>query len=495
MASSVSAQGSSGDGPSTSEPDTAQSSLLDSIFSDASPSPVKQRIVPRERSAFDIAPQRSPLEHAAVDPVGTGTSRSQVFVPAAPKSLEDAGLTETEVEDLILKFLLRRGVQSGRSIAEQLRLPFGILQAIFQGMKTSQRIVIAKNASVSDYEYSITNKGIEAAKQCNERSTYFGSAPVPFSDYVAAVSAQSLTRVRITLPQVERALCDLSVPTALCKRIGKALVEAKAMFLYGAPGNGKTSIAERLTAAYGDTIWIPRAIDCDGEIIRVYDPCVHHAIPTNQLGNDEKLRHIDQRWVCITRPTVVVGGELTMEHLEVQPNRALGILEAPLQLKSNCGSLVIDDFGRQRISVDHLLNRWIVPLERRYDYLSLPSGKKLQAPFDQLVVFSTNLDPKGLVDEAFLRRIPYKIDVRGPSEVEFRKLFNDTSVKLGIRTDDSALDHLIETYFRSMDRHFRYCHVRDILAQVRHHCEFCGVPLELKVEYIDEAAENYFGAV
>jgi hypothetical protein len=226
----------------------------------------------------------------------------------------------------------------------------------------------------------------------------------------------------------------------------------------------------------------------------VYDPCVHNALPMSQIGDDEKLRQIDHRWVCITRPTVVVGGELTMEHLEVQPNRALGILEAPLQIKSNCGTLVIDDFGRQRISVDQLLNRWIVPLERRYDYLSLPSGKKLQAPFDQLVVFSTNLDPKGLVDEAFLRRIPYKIDVRGPSEIEFRQLFNESCVKMGIQPDETVLEHLIETYFRSMDRHFRYCHVRDILAQVRHHCDFCGVPLELKVEYIDEAAENYFGA-
>ncbi len=462
------------------DPEGATTSLLDSIFSGPTGRQVERRSVSRDA--------------ASVDPQRSGATGSQEFVPYAPKSLEEAGLTETEVEDLILKFLFRRGVQSGRSIAEQLHLPFGIVQSIFHAMKTSQRIVIARNASVSDYEYSITNKGIEAAKQCNERCTYFGAAPVPFADYVAAVKAQSLTRSRITLPQVEAALADLSVPTTLCTRIGKALVEAKAMFIYGAPGNGKTSIAERLTAAYGDSIWIPRAIDCDGEIIRVFDPCVHYPIPMERIGDDEQLRQIDHRWVCITRPTVVVGGELTMEHLEVQTNKALGILEAPLQLKSNCGTLVIDDFGRQRISVDQLLNRWIVPLERRYDYLSLPSGKKLQAPFDQLVVFSTNLDPKGLVDEAFLRRIPYKIDVRGPSEAEFRSLFDATCAKMGIRSEVSVLEYLIETYFRSMDRHFRYCHVRDILAQVRHHCEFCGVPLELKVEYIDEAAENYFCA-
>jgi len=485
MAQSSVGSGSSVEGTVLTEVDAPKVSLLDSIFSEPQSRPAERRRVPRAAS---------PVDAPGVEPARVAQARAESFVPAAPKSLEDARLTETEVEDLILKFLFRRGVQSGRGIAEQLRLPFGILQAMFQGLKTSQRIVIVRNSSVSDYEYSITNKGIEAAKQCNERSTYFGAAPVPFADYVAAVADQSMTRTRITLSQVQAALRDLSVPTPLCIRIGKALVEAKAMFIYGAPGNGKTSIAERLTAAYGDTIWIPRAIDCDGEIIRVYDPCVHNALPIGQIGDDEKLRQIDHRWICITRPTVVVGGELTMEHLEVQPNRALGILEAPLQIKSNCGTLVIDDFGRQRISVDQLLNRWIVPLERRYDYLSLPSGKKLQAPFDQLVVFSTNLDPKGLVDEAFLRRIPYKIDVRGPSEPEFRQLFNESCVKLGIGPDEAVLEHLIETYFRSMDRHFRYCHVRDILAQVRHHCEFCGVPLELKVEYIDEAAENYFGA-
>jgi predicted ATPase with chaperone activity len=480
MAQQSSAPGSAVEAAFLNDAEGSKTSLLDSIFGGPPARSVERRSFSRDA--------------ASLDPHRAAESRTQGFVPAAPKSLEEAGLTETEVEDLILKFLFRRGVQSGRGIAEQLHLPFGILQSIFHAMKTSQRIVIARNASVSDYEYSITNKGIEAAKQSNERCTYFGAAPVPFAEYVAAVKAQSMTRTRITLAQVETALADLSVPTALCTRIGKALVEAKAMFIYGAPGNGKTSIAERLTAAYGDSIWIPRAIDCDGEIIRVFDPCVHYPIPTERIGDDEQLRQIDHRWICITRPTVVVGGELTMEHLEVQTNKALGILEAPLQLKSNCGTLVIDDFGRQRISVDQLLNRWIVPLERRYDYLSLPSGKKLQAPFDQLVVFSTNLDPKGLVDEAFLRRIPYKIDVRGPSEAEFCKLFDATCAKMGIRPDASVLEHLIETYFRSSDRHFRYCHVRDILAQVRHHCEFCGFPLELKVEYIDEAAENYFGA-
>ena len=259
-----SAQGSSGEGAILTEGETPKSSLLDSIFSSSQPRTTERRSADRDTPS--------------VDPNRITSSRSQAFVPSAPKSLEEAGLTETEVEDLVLKFLFRRGVQAGRNIAEQLRLPFGILLSIFQALKNSQRIVIARNASVSDFEYSITGKGIESAKQCNERCSYFGSAPVPFADYVNAVNEQSMTRSRITLAQVEAALADLSVPTTLCTRIGKALVEAKAMFIYGAPGNGKTSIAERLTATYGDSIWIPRAIDCDGEIIRVFD---HFACTTS----------------------------------------------------------------------------------------------------------------------------------------------------------------------------------------------------------------------
>jgi predicted ATPase with chaperone activity len=295
--------------------------------------------------------------------------------------------------------------------------------------------------------------------------------------------------------QVKAALSDLLLSSTICNRIGKAMIGAKAMFLFGKPGNGKTSIAERLTAAFGDTIWIPRAISCDHEIIRIYDPCLHAAVPLDELRSEVDLWRIDQRWVCIRRPTVIVGGELTMEQLEVRSNRGAGILEAPLQVKSNCGTLVIDDFGRQRISAHELLNRWIVPLEKRYDFLSLPSGKKLQVPFDQLLVFSTNLDPTHLVDEAFLRRVPYKIEVHGPTELDFRRLFVETCANYAMSVDDSVLDRLIDTQFKAANRAFRYCHVRDLLAQVRHHCEFLGVPYEVKPEYLDEAVDNYFAMV
>ncbi len=195
------------------------------------------------------------------------------------------------------------------------------------------------------------------------------------------------------------------------------------------------------------------------------------------------------------RPTIVVGGELTMDNLEVTLNTATGISEAPMQMKSNCGTLVIDDFGRQKMSTDQLLNRWIVPLEKRYDYLNLPSGKKIQVPFDQLIIFSTNLEPKDLVDEAFLRRIPYKIDVVDPSEEEFRELFKIMCPKLGFEYKQEPVDHLIETHYKAEDRHFRNCQPRDLLLQVRNHCHYHNVPQELTEEMFDTAVENYFAVM
>jgi hypothetical protein len=204
---------------------------------------------------------------------------------------------------------------------------------------------------------------------------------------------------------------------------------------------------------------------------------------------------IDRRWVRIRRPTIVVGGELTMDSLEVTLNRSTGISEAPLQLKSNCGTLVIDDFGRQKMSTDTLLNRWIVPLEKRFDYLNLPNGKKIQVPFDQLIVFSTNLEPKDLVDEAFLRRIPYKIEIIDPSEQEFRDLMKLMCGRLGFEHEEGPINYLIETHYRKVNRHFRCCQPRDLLLQVKNYCLFRKTPPKLTNENFDLAVENYFAVM
>ena len=259
-----------------------------------------------------------------------------------------------------------------------------------------EQVVVHRGAApMNDYQYQLTDVGRERARRLTAHCTYFGAAPVSLKDYIASVTAQSLTTQHPTVAELHRAFDDLLINKRMLRRLGPAINSGRGLFLYGAPGNGKTSIAERVTRAFGQHIWIPRALGVDGEIIRLFDPSNHEELPLEPGAGLLQAHKIDKRWVRIRRPTIVVGGELTMDNLEVTLNTSTGISEAPMQLKSNCGTLVIDDFGRQRMSTDELLNRWIVPLEKRYDYLNLPNGKKIQVPFDQLIIFSTNLRAEG----------------------------------------------------------------------------------------------------
>ncbi|MFM7863611.1 MAG: AAA family ATPase, partial [Planctomycetaceae bacterium] len=236
---------------------------------------------------------------------------------------------------------------------------------------------------------------------------------------------------------------------------------------------GKTSIAERISEAFGSTIWIPRSVAVEGDIIRIFDPRVHTETDDSAAGGGLlDSQDIDRRWVRIKRPTIVAGGELTMNELELQMNPTSRVCEAPLQVKSNCGTLVIDDFGRQRMPIDELLNRWIIPLERRHDFLNTPSGKKVRFPFDLLMVFSTNIEPNELVDGAFLRRIPYKIEIADPSETEFRQLFDAVSRSMNVPIDEDTMEYLLDSHYRSANRPLRCCHARDLLLQVQNYCHF-----------------------
>ncbi len=274
-------------------------------------------------------------------------------------------------------------------------------------------------------------------------------------------------------------------------KLGPAVNSGRGLFLFGSPGNGKTSIAERVTAAFGKHIWIPRAIGVDGEIIRLFDPVNHEEVPLAPGQGLLDQQRIDKRWVRIRRPTIVAAGELTMSSLEATLNQSTNICEAPLQLKSNCGTLVIDDFGRQRMRVEELLNRWIVPLEKHIDFLNLPNGKKIQVPFDQLLVFSTNLEPRELVDEAFLRRIPYKIEVIDPTEEEFRDLFAHMAAKMGFEyppgpagpSDRRSLPAASAARCGSASP-------ATCLLQVRNYCTFHKRPLELTDESLDLAVRE-----
>lgn len=417
------------------------------------------------------------------------------WVPLEPRSFREAGITDTQVESLILKYLLNVGSATGREVSDQVRLPLTMLQDLLRQMKHDQLLVYKDAAALGDYVYQLTELGRERARRHSAQCTYFGAAPVALRDYVASVAAQSITLQRPTEEQLRDAFRDLLVSDRMLERLGPAINSGRGLFLYGAPGNGKTSIAERVTRAFGQAVWVPRAIGVEGEIIRLFDPSNHEMAPLEDPDGLIDDRHIDHRWVRIKRPTIVVGGELTMEQLEVSLNPSTRICEAPIQLKSNTGTLVIDDFGRQRMRVDELLNRWIVPLEKRYDFLNLPNGKKIQVPFDQLIVFSTNLEPKQLVDDAFLRRIPYKIEVADPNEQEFRRLMRIMADQLQIPYNDEAVTYLLEKHYRSCSRPLRCCHPRDLLMQIRNMCSYKNREPQMTPAMFDLAVSTYFAVL
>jgi hypothetical protein len=417
---------------------------------------------------------------------------NEPMIPVEPASLQEAGLSESILEDMATRLLLARGEMSGRAIADQFKLPFGMVEPTLMRLKAQQLTVYSGATAFNDYIHSLTDAGRDRARRNNLKTTYYGSAPVPIDQYIESVKLQTIESQHPTREDLKRAFSDLLIPDGLLSRLGPAINSGRGMFLYGNPGNGKTSIAERVTKSFGHYIWIPRAILIDGEIMRLFDPLNHQPRP---LRNSEGLlveSNIDRRWIRVLRPTIIAGGELTMSMLEITRNPDTNICEAPLQLKSNCGVLLMDDFGRQRISVQELLNRWMIPLEQRHDYLSLQSGKRFKVPFDQLVVFSTNLQPKDLVDDAFLRRIPYKIEVPNPSETEFRKLFHIMAKTMTIAYKPELLDYLISTHYKGVGRSFRNCQPRDLLMQIRSYCLFNNIPLQVSKETIDFAVDNYF---
>jgi predicted ATPase with chaperone activity len=415
------------------------------------------------------------------------------FHPNAVNTFDEAGLNAAVVESLVLKFLMNTGMAPGRRIAAELGLPFGPFPDFLRGLKNQQILAYANSASANDYIYSLTDVGRARAKAYFDECAYVGAAPVPFDDYLESVADQTITTEHPKEDDLKRAFADLLIADGTFRLLGPAINSGRGLFLYGYPGNGKTSIAERVTRCFGTTVWIPRVIQVEGQIIKLFDMANHEPIATEQsCGLLDEADH-DRRWVQIRRPTIVVGGELRMDDLEIHYDPITKVCEAPLQLKSNLGTFLIDDFGRQRMQPVELLNRWIVPLEKRYDFLSLPNGKKIRVPFDQLIIFSTNLEPAQLVDEAFLRRIPYKIHATDPTEEMFRKMIGMFAPKLGFSAvDQESIDYLIRHHYERVGRPFRCCHPRDLLLQVRSFCVYNDLPLELKREYFDFAVMNYF---
>lgn len=418
----------------------------------------------------------------------------EAFKPAEPATLADAGLSDSLVDSLISKYLLVTGTASGRGIADSLCLPYGVIEPTLNRLRTRQFTAHTGSAPLNDYYFALTDQGRLRSQTFMEACAYVGPAPVPLVEYILSVDAQTIRAEAPKRAQLEAAFHDITVDGSVFDGLGPAVNSGAGLFLYGAPGNGKTTLAERITRCFGQHVWIPRTLIEDGQLIKLFDPAYHEPVESSEQSF-MKSADFDRRWIKIRRPTVVAGGELTMDSLEIRHDPRSNVSEAPLQLKSNCGSLLIDDFGRQRMDPAELLNRWIVPLEKRYDFLTLASGKKIQAPFEQLIIFSTNLEPADLVDEAFLRRIPYKINITDPCDQEFHRLFERAAESFGCDYRPDVIDYLLATHYHGVGRRLRRCHPRDLLTQIRNWCAYNDHPLEITAENFDRVVRSYFTVV
>ena len=412
------------------------------------------------------------------------------FLPIAPKTFAESGLNPFMLESLILKYFAANADAKIRKCAQHLNLAYGIVEVFVKKLKDLHKLEFISTDLVNDYACRLTDFGRDATQRIKDHCTYFGSAPVALRDYIDATNRQAISKSKPDPTRLRFAFQDLCVNAETLERIGPAVNSGRGMFLYGSAGNGKTSIAERISLAFGELVWIPRAVFVDEEVIRVYDPLLHEAVPIRPEEGIE-VSQIDHRWVRIKRPTIIVGGELKLESLDITLNKNTGVSEAPLQMKANCGVLVIDDFGRQKCSVDELLNRWIVPLEKRCDFLNTIAGKKLCIPFDQLVIFSTNLEPKDLVDEAFLRRIPYKIEIGDPNREEYLSIWNKILKSKDIPENPIMFDRLME-YYQTTKRPMRMCHPRDLIAQIENYATYHRVSPTVSERSLELALTNYF---
>jgi len=423
------------------------------------------------------------------------------FVPRLPQKWEELGLPLPFLFECVMRTIYSRGQLTGGELATELAVPFNTLAPILPAMRKQTLIdIVGQRGSSGDaaFIYELKPpKGTAAAQDALSKTSYVGPFPVPFEDYAESVLAQSVKKMVVTRRSIQKAFEDLVISDSAFSEIGPAINSAASVFFFGFPGNGKTSIAERITRLMGDAIFVPHAVEANGQIIKVYDPILHMPVEDEPIadGGESVLRRsavFDQRFMKIKRPTIVVGGELTLPMLDLKYNANGKFYEGPLQMKANGGILMVDDFGRQQVRAMDLLNRWIVPLEKRYDYLTTVAGTKIEVPFDQLLIFSTNLDPNQLADEAFLRRIKYKIEIRDPDEAQYRQIWQMVAKNRRVEFDPKGIDYLIEKWYRPTNRPYRMCHPRDILDQMVSIAKYNMERVNFSPDLIDAACDTYF---
>ncbi len=421
--------------------------------------------------------------------------KSQNDVLSAPRTLSEAGLSQDLVIQLVLKTLHFAGELSGTELSRRLGLPFMAIEPVLTAIKQQHHCEIRGGAlGAPSFHYRITDAGRSRAMLFIEQNHYVGHAPVPLSQYRAYMEAfKAAMPQQINRAHVRKAFSHLVISQRVLDQLGPAINAGHSMFVYGPPGNGKTVISQAIHNLLAGDIYIPHALEVEGSIIRFFDPVNHEPLPQATVNEGLDLGdEQDQRWVRCRRPKVMVGGELSLDQLELSYSPTMGFYRAPVQAVANGGVLVIDDFGRQTCSPRDLLNRWIVPLESRVDFLTLQTGQKFDFPFMTMIVFATNIKPGDLVDEAFLRRIHYKIFAESPTKEEFLQIFENCCHEKGMEWRPDVVEHMLTTYYKPRQVQLRGCHPRDLLNQTVSLAHYLGEDAELRTDLLEAACAAYF---